>query len=377
MTSGIYSLKCLTTGQYYVGTAIDWRKRTNSHLRKLENGVHKNKSLQMAWNTHGAADFEIKLLEACPIPMLLVREKFWVDKLDSIRNGFNSQWLGSNGYLTHGQTHSLAFRSWESMKQRCLNPKSPDYHRYGAKGVTICDRWRNSFENFLADMGERPEGTSLDRYPNKHGNYEPNNCRWATPSEQQRNLRNNLYLTYGGETKLVINWAAEKGIPVGILRQRVQRGWSGPELFSPTYTSFEGEKLPDGTMPIRLRNETRDIKKYTAHGKTLTLTEWAVELGIDRRTIAQRIEKYKIPPEEALNAEPRKRGKSGPRRDLRDTRNCITAFGQTKILTEWAEEYKIPLSTLRNRIFRANMHPEAALTAPLYAQQQALRTKRN
>jgi len=70
---------------------------------------------------------------------------------------------------------------------RCTNPNATGFNSYGGKGITVCDRWLNSFENFLADMGPRPDGCTLDRYPNNHGNYEPGNCRWATHSEQRRN----------------------------------------------------------------------------------------------------------------------------------------------------------------------------------------------
>ena len=72
------------------------------------------------------------------------------------------------------------------MRQRCLNPNNCNYSYYGAKGVTICDSW-NSFETFMEDMGPQPEGTTLDRYPLTRGNYEPSNCRWATPLEQTQN----------------------------------------------------------------------------------------------------------------------------------------------------------------------------------------------
>jgi len=79
------------------------------------------------------------------------------------------------------------YRSWLAMKRRCLIADDIDYHRYGGKGITICTQWQYDFAQFLADMGERPDGTTLDRWPNKAGNYEPGNCRWATPKEQASN----------------------------------------------------------------------------------------------------------------------------------------------------------------------------------------------
>ncbi len=95
--------------------------------------------------------------------------------------------------LTHGHAgikRSRTYQSWLMMRQRCRNPRVDNYKYYGGRGIRVCNRW-DLFENFLADMGERPDGKTLDRYPDNNGNYEPGNCRWATLKQQRANQRQN------------------------------------------------------------------------------------------------------------------------------------------------------------------------------------------
>ena len=100
--------------------------------------------------------------------------------------GCHSANVSKASLTTHGMTGTREHRAWKGAKTRCYNKAYCSYHRYGGRGITMCEKWKNSFEEFFEDMGECPEGKSLDRIDND-GNYEPGNCRWATKSEQALN----------------------------------------------------------------------------------------------------------------------------------------------------------------------------------------------
>jgi len=128
---------------------------------------------------------------------------------------------------THGHasnfTRTPTYRTWTSMLTRCRNPKADNFEQYGGRGITVCERWLK-FENFLADMGERPPGMTIDRRDNAKG-YEPGNCRWATPSEQENNKTDNVIIEAGGRRQTVMQWSLEKGIYYHTLLKRLQAGW--------------------------------------------------------------------------------------------------------------------------------------------------------
>lgn len=130
-----------------------------------------------------------------------------------------------HGLAVRGEKHPL-YSTWGRIKDRCHNPSCSDYYLYGDKGVSMCDKWRNSFLAFIADVGERPPGTSIDRYPNKDGNYEPGNVRWGTDEMQANNKRNNHVLEFNGKTMSVMMWARETGIHHQTILYRLKHGMS-------------------------------------------------------------------------------------------------------------------------------------------------------
>lgn len=122
------------------------------------------------------------------------------------------------------QQHFKLFQLWKGMKARCRNKNHKQYHNYGGRGIAVCGRWL-VFENFLADMGDRPAGMTLDRIDNDQG-YAPDNCRWATYTDQARNRTNNNYLEFAGRKQTASAWALEVGIKEKTIVARLARGWS-------------------------------------------------------------------------------------------------------------------------------------------------------
>lgn len=126
---------------------------------------------------------------------------------------------------THGLTGTPEYRVWGGMWTRCRNKHEQSFQHYGARGIQVCDRWR-SFEHFLADMGPRPSAEhSIDRL-DVNGDYTPENCRWATQTDQARNRRTNRIIEHDGETRTLAEWSELTGISIGTLWWRLEQDWS-------------------------------------------------------------------------------------------------------------------------------------------------------
>lgn len=124
---------------------------------------------------------------------------------------------------THGRSKSREYRTWSQMLQRCNNPNNDRYNDYGGRGIKVCERW-HEFENFFKDIGERPKGKSLDRIDNDQG-YCKENCRWATPSEQQLNKRK-ILIMFDGKSMTANEWGKHIGIDEWTIQRRIKKGLS-------------------------------------------------------------------------------------------------------------------------------------------------------
>ena len=177
----------------------------------------------------------------------------------------------------HGMVGTPTYTSWIAMKQRCLNKKHPAYHKYGELGITICDRWKDSFVNFYTDMGARPEGKTLDRIDGFEGYYKEN-CRWATATEQMNNLRKS-YLFYKGEKIHYKDLCKKYNIRENLFHNRVQRGWTIDQ-------AIQGRRRPipeDFSIP----DTTRKQQIFFLREKGCTLASIGKVFHITRERVRQ------------------------------------------------------------------------------------------
>lgn len=146
------------------------------------------------------------------------------NRIDSGRGKYCSRSCAISMQQTkHGHWGTPTYSSWHLMRQRCSNRNNPKFPIYGGRSISVCDRW-DEFDNFLADMGERPEGMTLDRI-DVDGDYTPENCRWATPKEQQNNMRSNVLVEYEGHEYTMSELAEQLGVKRATLDYRIKSGW--------------------------------------------------------------------------------------------------------------------------------------------------------
>jgi hypothetical protein len=222
---------------------------------------------------------------------------------------------------------SSEYNAWCDMKARCNRTSHKWFHRYGGRGITVCERWANSFPNFLSDMGKKPgKEYSLDRIDND-GIYEPGNCRWATRIEQDNNKSDNRFLTYNGRTQTVTQWQRELGLSRGVIEARLDRG----------FTSKQAIEIPVKPNEIFL----------IYNGKTQNLTEWANEADISVTCLKKRLSKG---------------WSMGEIIKTPSAKRKILFNGEEKTIGQWAKEYRISRTSINNRLKKGWTFEEALLT---------------
>jgi hypothetical protein len=186
-------------------------------------------------------------------------------------------------FLSHGRSSSPEHKAWIALKQRCSNPKLSSYPYYGGRGIRVCERWMNSFENFLTDMGPRPSAEhSIDRL-DVNGNYEPSNCIWSDPRQQARNKRNSLLVAHNGETLHINEWSERTGINPATLRKR---------LLTLSWTPKRAFETPAGPY--------RRGFSISYQGETLSLSAIARKEGVCNHSLYYHAITKGIPVEDAL-----------------------------------------------------------------------------
>ncbi len=250
-----------------------------------------------------------------------------------------------------GGSRSKEYSTWMGMRSRCFNPADRRYADYGGRGITLCERWENSFEAFYADMGARPSPRhSIDRI-NNDGPYAPGNCRWATAQQQANNKRNNRILTHGGRSQTLSQWAVEIGIKPLALHHRIDSyGWSVDRAL---------------TTPVSSEPKGPHERTIVFSGRSLTLMQWQAETGIPWRVLADRLRKPNWSVEQVLTVPVRPRKKT-PRKAAGSgwVFQLLTLGSETKTVSEWSKSTGIQPTALRYRIVTAGWTAERALTTP-------------
>jgi hypothetical protein len=143
---------------------------------------------------------------------------------------------------THGMRRHPLYKTWAEMRYRCENPAKHNYRHYGGRGIKVCERWQE-FPNFVADMGGRPQGATLDRI-DLNGDYEPSNCRWATKTQQMRNMTTNRILTFNDQSKTLAEWSEITGLKVATIWARLELyGWTVEKALTRHLQNARAERL--------------------------------------------------------------------------------------------------------------------------------------
>lgn len=193
--------------------------------------------------------------------------------------------------ITHRMSGTPTYKTWQKMRERCNNPLAEQYQWYGAKGVIVCDRWQYSFENFLADMGERPADKTIDRIEST-GNYEPSNCRWATKLEQIWNQAKTIKVDLNGEMIALTDACERLGLPIS-------RVYSRMKLKGMTFSAARAPGHLRETKTVAKLREYADLRKEGKSHAHLSEYFGVSESGLEKWSKEARALGYEWPSAQA------------------------------------------------------------------------------
>lgn len=256
---------------------------------------------------------------------------------------------------THGLSHTVEHSIWQSMIDRCYNKNANKYKNYGKRGISVCERWLEDFENFYEDMGVRPDGLTLDRI-DVNGNYCKENCRWATNDIQKDNRQNTIRITHNGETLTLSQWARKLGVRRELLYHRiVLNGWTPEEAL--TTEKFKRRNV------TRKRDDKYQSQVDAAHAVSVSLRE-----GHLQKLTTCEYAGCEAPAEEAHHY-------MGYAREnwldvqwlcknhhARERAEVVEFNGKVQTIEEWADELGIGKVALKARLNSPNWTKEEALT---------------
>lgn len=210
--------------------------------------------------------------------------------------------VASKRFRKHGKTETKEYKTWSKMKARCSQENDASYERYGNRGIKVCDRWLESFQNFYDDMGDAPTPKhSIDRIDND-GDYCPENCRWATQEEQNNNYSRNMFIEIGGKKQSLRRWCTDLNISYSIAYQRIRvLSWTPEQALGLTNreTIYDYSKNDKFVFV-----EVDGVKKH--------ISEWAKEYGLNPKLVYKRYHTHRWPIKQALGIEPRVQGEKRP-----------------------------------------------------------------
>lgn len=359
---------------YYIGQTLYFENRSKDHFRKVKTNPQL-KYVRARELIDKGTPFVIQLLHKDVTKAIAnILEIYYMRRFPNLTNHYEKKLNYKS--IKHGKLGTQVYHTWTNMRDRCSNPNNAFYKIYGGRGIEVDKSWED-FNTFYKDIGDPPSPKhSLDRIDNSQG-YFSSNCRWATSSEQARNTRRNIMITYKDKTQCLMNWSEELNMPYFMLRKRISDGWSIEDSFETphnnhrryvthqgiTKTIQEWSKclnINKNTLIDRLfymgwstdrsfkvPNKKRDNYVLTYKGETKTLTEWANYLGINRNTLRGRIQKgWDL--EKSFNY----KQASPP---------TFTFENKTMTLVEWSNFLNIKKSTLKDRIYKLGWSIEKAL----------------